>query len=164
MKELFITFSIIFISTLIGILLCYFSEKSDEKKEQKQYLKSTSENTSDDSDKQIIYLSLDKIKEFYYLRPEKYKFKYNYSGFYYLNSRGYNIYTKELKEQDEFKKWMQQIERDEKESKQNSSMVEFLEKVVKEDIRHIKRLADEQFQQARKTAEEVSERLKDEEI
>ena len=59
---------------------------------------------------------------------------------------------------------MQQIERDEKESKQNSSMVEFLEKVVKEDIRHVKRLADEQFQQARKTAEEVSERLKDEEI
>ena len=160
MKELFIPFSIIFISILIGILLCYFGEKSDEKEGQKQYLK----NTSDDSDSKIIYLSLDKIKEFYYLRPEKYEFKYNYSGFYYLNSRGYNIYTKNFKEQDEFKKWMQQIERDERESKQNSSMVEFLEKVVKGDIRHIKRLADEQFQQARKTAEEVSERLKDEEI
>ena len=160
MKELFIFFSIIFISILIGILLCYFGEKSDEKKEQEQYLK----NTSDDSDRQIIYLSLDKIKEFYYLRPEKYKFKYNYSGFYYLNSRGYNIYTKDFKEQDEFKKWMQQIERDERENKRNSNMVEFLEKVVKADIRHIKRLADEQFQQARKTAEEVSERLKDEEI
>ena len=156
MKELFIPFSIIFISILIGILLCYFGEKSDEKEEQKQYLK----NTSNNSDSQIIYLSLDKIKEFYYLRPEKYKFKYNYSGFYYLNSRGYDIYTKDFKEQDEFKKWMQQIERDERESKQNSSMVEFLEKVVKGDIRHIKRLADEQFQQARKTAEEVSERLK----
>ena len=160
MKELFIFFSIIFISILIGILLCYFGEKSDEKKEQEQYLK----NTSDDSNNQIIYLSLDKIKEFYYLRPEKYKFKYNYSGFYYLNSRGYNIYTKDFKEQDEFKKWMQQIERDERENKRNSNMVEFLEKVVKADIRHIKRLADEQFQQARKTAEEVSERLKDEEI
>ena len=156
MKELFIYFSIIFICILIGILLCYFGEKSDEKEEQKQYLK----NTSNNSDSQIIYLSLDKIKEFYYLRPEKYKFKYNYSGFYYLNSRGYDIYTKDFKEQDEFKKWMQQIERDERESKQNSSMVEFLEKVVKGDIRHIKRLADEQFQQARKTAEEVSERLK----
>ena len=59
---------------------------------------------------------------------------------------------------------MQQIERDEKESKLNNSMIEFLEKVVKGDIRHIKRLADEQFQQARKTAEEGSERLKDEEI
>ena len=160
MKELFIPFSIIFISILISILLCYFGEKSDEKKEQEQYLK----NTSNDNDRQIIYLSLDKIKEFYYLRPEKYKFKYNYSGFYYLNSRGYDIYTKDFKEQDEFKKWMQQIERDERESKQNSSMVEFLEKVVKGDIRHVKRLADEQFQQARKTAEEVSERLKDEEI
>ena len=160
MKELFITFSIIFIIALIGILLYYFCEKSDEKKEQEQYLK----NTSDNSDKQIIYLSLDKIKEFYYLRPEEYKFKYNYSGFYYLNSRGYNIYVKDFKEQDEFKKWMQQIERDERESKQNSNMVEFLEKVVKGDIRHIKRLADEQFQQARKTAEEISERLKDEEI
>ena len=160
MKELFITFSIIFISILIGILLYYFCEKSDDKEEQEQYLKVT----SDDSDRQIIYLSLDKIKEFYYLRPEKYKFKYNYSGFYYLNSRGYSIYTKNFKEQDELKKWMQQIERDERESKRNSSMVEFLEKVVKEDIRHIKRLADEQFQQARKTAEEVSERLKDEEI
>ena len=157
MKELFITFSIIFIIALIGILLYNFCEKSDEKEEQEQYLKST-------SDRQTIYLSLDKIKEFYYLRPEEYKFKYNYSGFYYLNSRGYNIYTKDFKEQDEFKKWMQQIERDEKESKQNSNMVEFLEKVVKGDIRHIKRLADEQFQQARKTAEEVSERLKDEEI
>ena len=160
MKELFITFSIIFIIALIGILLYYFCEKSDEKKEQEQYLK----NTSDNSDKQIIYLSLDKIKEFYYLRPEEYKFKHNYLGFYYLNSRGYNIYVKDFKEQDEFKKWMQQIERDERESKQNSNMVEFLEKVVKGDIRHIKRLADEQFQQARKTAEEVSERLKDEEI
>ena len=160
MKELFITFSIIFICILIGILLYYFCEKSDEKEEQEKYLKST----SDDSDKQIIYLSLDKIKEFYYLRPEEYKFKYNYSGFYYLNSRGYDIYTKDFKEQDEFKKWMQQIERDERESKQNSNMVEFLEKVVKGDIRHIKRLADEQFQQARKTAGEVSERLKDEEI
>ena len=160
MKELFITFSIIFIITLIGILLYYFCEKSDEKEEQEQYLK----NTSDNSDRQIIYLSLDKIKEFYYLRPEEYKFKYNYLGFYYLDSRGYNIYTKNFKEQDEFKKWMQQIEKDEKESKQNSSMVEFLEKVVKGDIRHIKRLADEQFQQARKTAEEVSERLKDEKI
>ena len=160
MKELFITFSIIFIIILIGILLYYFCEKSDEKEEQEQYLK----NTSDDSDRQIIYLSLDKIKEFYYLRPEKYKFKHDYLGFYYLNSRGYNIYTKDFKEQDEFKEWMQQIEGDEKESKQNSSMIEFLEKVVKEDIRHIKRLADEQFQQARKTAEEVSERLKDEEI
>ena len=32
MKELFITFSIIFISILIGILFCYFGEKSDEKK------------------------------------------------------------------------------------------------------------------------------------
>ena len=160
MKELFITFSIIFISILIGILLCYFGEKSDEKKEQEQYLK----NTSNDNDRQIIYLSLDKIKEFYYLRPEKYKFKYNYSGFYYLNSRGYDIYTKDFKEQDEFKKWMQQIERDERENKRNSNMVEFLEKVVKADIRHVKRLADEQFQQARKTAEEVSERLKDEEI
>ena len=141
-------------------MLCYFGEKSDEKEGQKQYLK----NTSNNSDSQIIYLSLDKIKEFYYLRPEKYKFKHDYLGFYYLNSRGYNIYTKDFKEQDEFKEWMQQIERDEKESKQNSSMVEFLEKVVKEDIRHIKRLADEQFQQARKTAEEVSERLKDEKI
>ena len=160
MKELFITFSIIFISILIGILLCYFSEKSDEKKEQERYLK----DINDNSDRQIIYLSLDKIKEFYYLRPEKYKFKHNYLGFYYLDSRGYNIYTKDFKEQDEFKKWMQQIERDERESKQNSSMVEFLEKVVKADIRHVKRLADEQFQQARKTAEEVSERLKDEEI
>ena len=160
MKELFITFSIIFISTLIGILLCYFSEKSDEKKGQETYLKYT----SDDSDSQIIYLSLDKIKEFYYLRPEKYKFRHNYLGFYYLNSRGYNIYTKDFKEQDEFKKWMQQIERDEKESKLNNSMIEFLEKVVKGDIRHIKRLADEQFQQASKTAEEISERLKDEEI
>ena len=160
MKELFIPFSIIFISILISILLCYFGEKSDEKEGQKQYLK----NTSNDSDRQIIYLSLDKIKEFYYLRPEKYKFKYDYLGFYYLNSRGYDIYTKDFKEQDEFKKWMQQIERDERESKQNSSMVEFLEKVVKGDIRHIKQLADEQFQQARKTAEEVSERLKDEEI
>ena len=160
MKELFITFSIIFISILIGILLCYFGEKSDEKEGQKQYLK----NTSNNSDSQIIYLSLDKIKEFYYLRPEKYKFKHNYLGIYYLDSRGYDIYTKDFKEQDELKKWMQQIERDERESKQNSSMVEFLEKVVKEDIRHIKRLADEQFQQARKTAEEVSERLKDEEI
>lgn len=160
MKGLFIFFSIIFISILISILLCYFGEKSDEKERQKQYLK----NTSDDSDKQIIYLSLDKIKEFYYLRPEKYKFKYNYSGFYYLNSRGYDIYTKDFREQDEFKKWMQQIERDERENKRNSNMVEFLEKVVKADIRHIKRLADEQFQQARKTAEEVSERLKDEEI
>lgn len=160
MKELFITFSIIFIVALIGILLYYFCEKSDDKKIQEQYLKIT----SDDSDRQIIYLPLDKIKEFYYLRPEKYKFKYNYSGFYYLNSRGYNIYTKDFKEQDEFKKWMQQIEEDERENKRNNSMVEFLEKVVKEDIRHIKRLADEQFQQARKTAEEVSERLKDEEI
>ena len=160
MKELFIFFSIIFISILIGILLYYFCEKSDEKEEQEQYLKSTNDN----SDSQIIYLSLDKIKEFYYLRPEKYKFKYNYSGFYYLNSRGYDIYTKDFKEQDEFKKWMQQIERDERESKRNSNMVEFLEKVVKADIRHVKRLADEQFQQARKTAEEVSERLKDEEI
>lgn len=160
MKELFITFSIIFISILIGILLCYFSEKSDEKKEQERYLK----DINDNSDRQIIYLSLDKIKEFYYLRPEKYKFKHNYLGFYYLDSRGYNIYTKDFKEQDEFKKWMQQIERDERESKQNSSMVEFLEKVVKADIRHVKRLADEQFQQARKTAEEISERLKDEEI
>ena len=160
MKELFIPFSIIFISILISILLCYFGEKSDEKEGQKQYLK----NTSNNSNNQIIYLSLDKIKEFYYLRPEKYKFKYNYSGFYYLNSRGYDIYTKDFREQDEFKKWMQQIERDERESKQNSSMVEFLEKIVKGDIRHIKRLADEQFQQARKTAEEVSERLKDEEI
>ena len=160
MKELFIFFSIIFISILIGILLYYFCEKSDEKEEQEQYLK----NTSDNSDRQTIYLSLDKIKEFYYLRPEEYKFKYNYSGFYYLNSRGYNIYTKNFKEQDEFKKWMQQIERDERESKRNSNMVEFLEKVVKADIRHVKRLADEQFQQARKTAEEVSERLKDEEI
>ena len=160
MKELFITFSIIFIIALIGILFCYFGEKSDEKKEQEQYLK----NISDNSDRQIIYLSLDKIKEFYYLRPEKYKFKCNYSGFYYLNSRGYDIYTKDFREQDEFKKWMQQIERDERENKQNSSMVEFLEKVVKGDIRHVKRLADEQFQQARKTAEEISERLKDEEI
>ena len=160
MKELFITFSIIFISILIGILFCYLAEKSDEKEEQEQYLK----NTSDNSDRQIIYLSLDKIKEFYYLRPEKYKFKHNYLGFYYLNSRGYDIYTKDFKEQDELKKWMQQIEKDEKESKQNNNMVEFLEKVVKGDIRHIKRLADEQFQQARKTAEEVSERLKDEEI
>ena len=160
MKELFIFFSIIFISILIGILLYYFCEKSDEKEEQEQYLKSTNDN----SDSQIIYLSLDKIKEFYYLRPEKYKFKYNYSGFYYLNSRGYDIYTKDFKEQDEFKKWMQQIERDERESKRNSNMVEFLEKVVKADIRHVKRLADEQFQQARKTAGEVSERLKDEEI
>ena len=160
MKELFIPFSIIFISILISILLCYFGEKSDEKEGQKQYLK----NTSNNSNNQIIYLSLDKIKEFYYLRPEKYKFKYNYSGFYYLNSRGYDIYTKDFREQDEFKKWMQQIERDERESKQNSSMVEFLEKIVKGDIRHIKRLADEQFQQARKTAEEISERLKDEEI
>ena len=141
-------------------MLCYFGEKSDEKEGQKQYLK----NTSNNSDSQIIYLSLDKIKEFYYLRPEKYKFKHDYLGFYYLNSRGYNIYTKDFKEQDEFKEWMQQIERDEKESKQNSSMIEFLEKVVKEDIRHIKRLADEQFQQARKTAEEISERLKDEKI
>ena len=149
MKELFIPFSIIFISILIGILLCYFGEKSDEKEGQKQYLK----NTSNSSDRQVIYLSLDKIKEFYYLRPEKYKFKYNYSGFYYLNSRGYNIYVKDFKEQDEFKKWMQ-----------HSNMVEFLEKVVKADIRHVKQLADEQFQQARKTAEEVSERLKDEEI
>ena len=160
MKELFIFFSIIFISILIGILLYYFCEKSDEKEEQEQYLK----NTSDDNDRQIIYLSLDKIKDFYYLRPEEYKFKCDYLGFYYLNSRGYNIYTKDFKEQDEFKKWMQQIERDERESKQNSSMVEFLEKVVKGDIRHVKRLADEQFQQARKTAEEISERLKDEEI
>lgn len=160
MKELFITFSIIFIIVLIGILLYNFCEKSDEKKEQEQYLK----NISDNSDRQIIFLSLDKIKEFYYLRPEEYKFKHDYSGFYYLNSRGYNIYVKDFKEQDEFKKWMQQIERDERESKQNSSMVEFLEKVVKADIRHVKRLADEQFQQARKTAEEVSERLKDEEI
>ena len=160
MKELFITFSIIFIITLIGILLCYFSEKSDDEEEQEQYLKVTSDN----SDRQIIYLSLDKIKEFYYLRPEKYKFKYNYLGFYYLNSRGYNIYTQDLKEQAEFKKWMQQIEEDERESKRNSSMVEFLEKVVKADIRHVKRLADEQFQQARKTAEEASERLKNEEI
>lgn len=160
MKELFIIFSIIFIITLIGILLYYFCEKSDDKEEQEQYLK----NTGDNSDRQIIYLSLDKIKEFYYLRPEKYEFKYNYSGFYYLNSRGYNIYPKDFREQDEFKKWMQQIERDERESKQNNSMIEFLEKVVKADIRHVKRLADEQFQQARKTAEEVSERLKDEEI
>ena len=149
MKELFITFSIIFISILIGILFCYFGEKSDEKEEQKQYLKTISDN----SDRQIIYLSLDKIKEFYYLRPEKYKFEHNYLGFYYLNSRGYNIYVKDFKEQDEFKKWMQ-----------HSNMVEFLEKVVKADIRHVKQLADEQFQQARKTAEEVSERLKDEEI
>ena len=160
MKELFIFFLIIFITTLIGILLYYYCEKSDEKEEQEQYLKST----SDDSDRQIIYLSLDKIKEFYYLRPEEYKFKYNYSGFYYLNSRGYDIYTKDFREKKKIKKWMQQIERDEKESKQNSNMVEFLEKVVKADIRHVKRLADEQFQQARKTAEEVSERLKDEEI
>ena len=160
MKGLFITFSIIFISTLIGFLLYYFYEKSDEKKEQERYLKVTSYN----SNRQIIYLSLDKIKEFYYLRPEKYKFKYSYLGFYYLDSRGYNIYPKDIKEQDEFKKWMQQIERDERESKRNSSMVEFLEKVVKEDIKHIKRLADEQFQQARKTAEEISERLKNEEI
>ncbi len=160
MKELFIPFSIIFISTLIGILLCYFSEKSDEKEDQKKYLK----NISDNSDRKIIYLSLDKIKEFYYLRPEKYKFRHNYLGFYYLDSRGYDIYPKDFKEQDEFKKWIQQIEGDERESKRNSSMVEFLEKVVKEDIRHVKRLADEQFQQARKTAEEVSERLKDEEI
>ena len=163
MKELFITFSIIFISILIGTLLCHFSEKSDEKKEQKQYLKNTSDN-SYNSNRQIIYLSLDKIKEFYYLRPEKYKFRHSYLGFYYLDSRGYNIYPKDFKEQDEFKKWMQQIERGERESKRNSSMVEFLEKVVKADIRHVKRLADEQFQQARKTAEEVSERLKDEEI
>ena len=163
MKELFIPFSIIFISILIGILLCYFGEKSDEKETQKQYLKYTSDNNYN-SNRQIIYLSLDKIKEFYYLRPEKYKFEHSYLGFYYLNSRGYNIYPKDFKEQDEFKKWIQQIERGERESKRNSNMVEFLEKVVKEDIRHIKRLADEQFKQARKTAEEVSERLKDEEI
>ena len=163
MKELFITFSIIFISILIGILLCYFGEKSDEKENQKKYLKNISDN-SDNSNRQIIYLSLDKIKEFYYLRPEKYKFRHNYLGFYYLDSRGYNIYPKDFKEQDEFKNWIQQIEEDGRESKQNNSMVEFLEKVVKEDIRHVKRLADEQFQQARKTAEEISERLKDEEI
>ena len=154
MKELFIPFSIIFISILISILLCYLCEKSDEKEGQKKYLK----NTSNNSNNQIIYLSLDKIKEFYYLRPEKYEFKHNYLGFYYLNSRGYDIYTKDFREQDEFKKWMQQIERDERENKQNSSMVEFLEKVVKGDIRHVKRLADEQFQQARKAAKEVTER------
>lgn len=160
MKELFITFSIIFICILIGFLLYYFCEKSDDKEEQESYLKNTSYN----SNSQIIYLSLDKIKEFYYLRPEKYKFRRNFLGFYYLDSRGYNIYPKDFKEQDEFKKWMQQIEKDERESKLNNSMVEFLEKIVKADIRHVKLLADEQFQQARKTAEEVSERLKDEEI
>ena len=71
MKELFITFLIMLIIVLIGILLYYYCEKSDDKEEQERYLKVT----SSDSNRQIIYLSLDKIKEFYYLRPEKYKFK-----------------------------------------------------------------------------------------
>ena len=156
-KTLCIIFSIIFIATSICILLCYFSKKSDDKYEQERYLKVT-------SSRETVYLPLNKIKEFYYLYPEKYQFKNDYCGFCRLDSRGYHIYTQDLKEQAEFKKWMQQIEEDERESKRNSSMVEFLEKVVKADIRHVKRLADEQFQQARKTAEEASERLKNEEI
>ena len=149
--------SCVFTLISIGIILFYFVEKSDNKEAQEQYLKNTSSGKT-------VYLPLNKIKEFYYLYPEKYQFKNDCCGFCRLDSRGYHIYTQDLKEQAEFKKWMQQIEEDERESKRNSSMVEFLEKVVKADIRHVKRLADEQFQQARKTAEEASERLKNEEI